>query len=140
MPDKEKILEKTGRGIDFYKHIIPSFSRQDLPSYKIEAYNKIIRKIYEIPYTDANSSHILHYSNKALNIFVDWDKKNTDLLNDLSISANLRSIYTKFNTYIHRIALLMQVLYWACDGASLSEVTERAIISAIKIIEFFSPT
>jgi hypothetical protein len=97
-------------------------------------YKAVINAILNTPEEFDDNGRIksieLTYSPKAMEVVLDWQKYNTDLINDYIDSA-LISAYKKLETYIHRFSLIMCVLDYASKSPRL---LETRIINKLQIL------
>ena len=79
---------------------------------------------------------ILKFSPEAKKILYDWQKKNTDLSNDVANDAT-SGIFAKLEMYAVRLALIIEMLRFACGEGNKSVISKEAILSALSLIEYF---
>jgi len=55
-----------------------------------------------------------------------------------SIDRQFGGPYHKLNSYAARLSLIMQMLYWACDGADDKTVDAKAVKAGWHLVKFFA--
>ncbi len=120
------------------------FSDIEMPDNKIDKYQNIIKKIYSLrdeqDYEGIEYKAEVNYSYDAKIRFKKWFNYNTDLINDKKISDNIKSIYSKFDIYISRFALILQIIKWSCNEEDYKIISLDTIEKAIKLTEYFRQT
>ncbi len=111
---------------------------------KVEAtWERIIFKLLEQKYSsyeiENDSTKILSLTPEAFQAFSDWHRYNTDICNNEE-NEILSGVQSKLDMYVIRLALILQMLYWACDEGDQEEIDERSLEGAIKLIEYFRKT
>ena len=120
----------------------PHFNQNEVDQSVFTDYDNIINRILLLDFKEHEGqdvSNILRFSKEALQAFIDWSKSNTDLINETE-NDNQKGVYSKLENYVIRLALIMQMLSWACNEADCECVELDAINSAIKLIEYFRIT
>ena len=117
----------------------PYFDDNELNNDFLAKYENIIYRLY---YLDENllseQEYILvEMDTEAREIFKTWQRKNTDLINSDGLSDIVRSIYSKLDIYILRLALLLHLIYWATDGGRLTLLLPDSMLGAIELVEYF---
>jgi len=85
---------------------------------------------------------ILRFNPTAREKFYAWSYYNTDLCNNTE-SEETKGIYIKLENYAIRLALILEILKWACEGESarpLENIGIEAVDGALKLIEYFRQT
>jgi len=119
----------------------PYLDDEEMPQELIENYKEIIIKLYNLienqdPFTE-QEPETLNFSVDAKKAFLEWNKQNTDLINDDYIPEQIRSLYSKYVSYISRFALLLQMLYWASGEDNKENIGSKALSGAKELIEYF---
>ena len=126
---------------DFKK---PYYSNSRLDSYFTDQYSKYIHKLLELKLSfienESIESTILSFSPEAEQLFTLWYNNNADQINDPDTLEFLRGVYSKLDVYMPRIALILQLSYWACDEEGKDEICLRSVRGAIRVIEYFRET
>ncbi|SIQ55600.1 VirE N-terminal domain-containing protein [Chryseobacterium sp. RU37D] len=112
------------------------WSRNKLDKKYREKWENIITEVLEL---HNNKGFILECSPEAENCLMDWQHRSTDYLNKIDDEI-LTSIYNKFDTYVVRLSLLMEVFYYACGESELMEISLRSAEAAITLVKYFSQT
>lgn len=118
----------------------PYFSETELSPAVMQRWkNTIARLIYEPVSLDENNCakpEVLRFNREARAAFIAWQKTNADECNQAETDA-LAGIYSKLEIYTIRLALILQMLYWASAEGDKTEITVRAVKGAIKLTEYF---
>lgn len=82
---------------------------------------------------------ILRLSNEARERLFEWQKENTDQCNIANEKDNeaIGSILSKMDMYVARLALILELIFWACGESNKQEISLKSIEGAIKLIEYF---
>jgi len=119
-----------------------NFSDTEIPDELINNYSEIIQKIMNIE-TEYDEfinikSKVIEYSSEAYNRFKEWFDFNASLINSFSDNDHpIKSIFTKFDLYISRLALILQTLFYASDNETIGYVGLKSVEGAIKLVEYF---
>jgi hypothetical protein len=97
-------------------------------------YRSIIDKLLSL---SGNAPVILHLSAGASLLWEEFYNNNQLNKNDPNIPDSIKGIYAKMDSYVPRLALILQALYWASDSGSLSEIEEKAMQGAIDLSKYF---
>jgi hypothetical protein len=82
---------------------------------------------------------VLNFTPEAKQILLEWLKNSANEQNKPENEA-VCGIYAKFDIYIMRFALILQMLQWACSEDNLSAVGIKSVQGAIKLCEYFKKT
>jgi len=108
-------------------------------SYLIE-WNNIINRLFEMPENIDEWGNIkptiIGYNEGANKIRIDWFNSNVSDINN-PINEDMRGVNSKLDISINRIALIIQMLRYACNEATNNQVDEISIQSAIDLIEYY---
>jgi len=119
----------------------PYLDDEEMSQELTENYKEIIIKLYNLTeYQDPFTEHepeTLNFSVDAKKAFLEWNKQNTDLINDNNIPEQIRSLHSKYVSYISRFALLLQMLYWASGEDNKENISSKALSGAKELIEYF---
>ena len=116
------------------------WSETEIDQTIIDNWKQIIQNISDISLNhdiDLNPESItLRYSAEAWKLLKEWQIKNTDSCNNAE-NESIASLYSKLEVYISRIALTLEMMFYACSEGSKKEVSVRAVKGAIALIEYF---
>jgi hypothetical protein len=116
------------------------WSEKEIDPIFIQNWQIIISNLLAIPITlDETLSpnpEILYFAPEAKQLLLDWQKTNTDLCNDAESEA-ICSIYSKLDMYVVRLALILELISWACDESQKDVISIMSVQGAIKLIEYF---
>jgi len=105
----------------------------------IEGYNTIIRILCDLPY-NPDQTKILTYTEESKKMLNHWYSEIAKNYNQLPKNDVRKGIISKMEIYIHRFALILQLMHWAENPTKNSnEKIERlAMEGAIALVEYFS--
>lgn len=116
------------------------WSDLELDNTIIYDWDNIIEKLLNLElYTDIDGNKtptILTYTPDSYKIIKNWQEIHTDLMNNTP-DDSLKSVYSKFESYIHRFALIIQLSKYGCDELSIQNINSDTAESAIKLVEYF---
>ncbi len=75
-------------------------------------------------------------SKEAYKLLEKWQHENATLV-DLHGEGTLAEMFNKAERQCVRLALILQVLYWACGEDGLNQISTRAVNGAIALVECF---
>jgi hypothetical protein len=78
----------------------------------------------------------MHLTPEAKNLLITWQNKNADACNDEDNDA-IAGIYSKLEIYAARLALILEMLDYACGNDDVNCITARSVQGAIKLVEYF---
>jgi len=79
---------------------------------------------------------ILYFTPEAKKLLFKWQRENTDKCNEAESEA-LAGIFSKLDMYVARLALILQLLRWACNQGNKESINIEAVEGAIQLIEYF---
>jgi uncharacterized cupredoxin-like copper-binding protein len=79
---------------------------------------------------------IMHLTPEAKNLLITWQNKNADACNDEDNDA-IAGIYSKLEIYAARLALILEMLDYACGNDDVNCITARSVQGALKLVEYF---
>jgi hypothetical protein len=97
-------------------------------------YKSIIDKLLSL---SGDDPVILNFSADASSLWEEFYNNNQLKKNDPNIPDSIKGIYAKMDSYVPRLALILQALYWASDSGTLSEIDEKAMQGAIDLSKYF---
>lgn len=102
----------------------------------------ILDKIFALDYqTDKQSGektpHLLRFDREAKVCLYDWQNSLIDASNESDNETEGESRRMKHNTHVVRLALLLQVLRYACGESHLQYVDVRSVKGAIRLNDYF---
>ena len=86
---------------------------------------------------------LLEHSAEAAESYLAWDRMNTDRINEANAAGNELSaaLFGKLDTYVHRLALVLEMLQRVCTGESAgNEVQGDAMDGALLLVKYFEAT
>jgi hypothetical protein len=116
------------------------WSETDVSQSIIDKWSKIINKILDLQLQSDETFNpvpeIYCFSSEAKKTFIAWHKKNTAQCVE-SDSDAIAGIYSKMDMYFPRLALILEILKWACDWNDTNEISVEATQGAAELIEYF---
>lgn len=116
----------------------------DLPKEKTNGskWADILDKVFALDYqTDEQSGektpHLLRFDREAKVCLYDWQNSLIEASNESDNEMEDESRRMKRNTHVVRLALLLQVLRYACGESHLQYVDVRAVKGAIRLNDYF---
>jgi len=82
------------------------------------------------------SPEILKFTPEAKQILFDWQKANTDQSNN-SGNEVISGVYSKLEMYAVRLALIIEMMRYACNESDKKAISVEAIQGALRLIEYF---
>ena len=79
---------------------------------------------------------ILSFTPEAKQVLFDWQKTNADQCNATKSEA-INGIYSKMEMYAPRLALILEMIRFACNEGDKGAVSIESIQGAIKLVEYF---
>ena len=123
--------------------IKPYWNKKEIDNQTIINWQTILNKILNVNLKlDENFnplSKILNLDSEAEKIYEVWFNKNVDLINNTD-NEEIKSIYSKLDMYVFRLALIIEMSKFACNESELNNISENSINGAIKLIEYFRKT
>ena len=118
----------------------PYWSETELSPVIIENWQGIISSLLSLSITNDDtlnpSPEILKFTPEAKRILFEWQKGNTDQSNDAKNEA-VSGIYSKLEMYAVRLALILEMMRFACNESDKQAVSVEAINGALKLVEYF---
>jgi hypothetical protein len=116
------------------------WSETDLPPVVSENWQSIVSNLLSLSITNDEtlnpSPTVLKFTPEAKRILFEWQKINTDQSNDAENEA-VSSIYSKLEMYAVRLALILEMMRFACNESNKQAVSIEAIQGALKLVEYF---
>jgi len=116
------------------------WSETELPTGIAENWQSIISSLMNLAITEDEtmnpSPEVLQFNPSAKTLLFKWQKANTDQCNQAA-SAALSGIFSKMDMYVLRLALILELLRYACDESDKQTISARAVQGAIKLVEYF---
>lgn len=118
----------------------PSWNRKALPPNIPIEWRDVLNRILAVPLQyDKNVNpkpRELHFSDKAFELYYEFQNELRILPHQIRGKA-LKGMCAKLEMYGCRLALILQLLYWACGEDNNVEVGEKATAGAIKMTRHF---
>ena len=76
------------------------------------------------------------FTPEAKKVLFEWQKVNTDQCNEAENEA-LSGIFSKMDMYVLRLALILEMIRYACNESNKKAVSIESVQGAIKLVEYF---
>ena len=116
------------------------WSETDLPPVVSENWERIISNLLNLSVSNDDtlnpSPEVLRFTPEAKKVLFEWQKANTDQCNEAENEA-LSGIFSKMDMYVLRLALILEMLRYACNESDKQAVSIEAVQGAVKLVEYF---
>jgi hypothetical protein len=116
------------------------WSETDLPSIVSDNWENIISNLLNLSVTSDDtlnpSPEVLRFTPEAKKVLFEWQKENTDQSNEAESEA-LSGIFSKMDMYVLRLALILEMMRFACNESTKEAVSIEAVQGAVKLVEYF---
>jgi hypothetical protein len=116
------------------------WSDTDLTPVVSENWQSIVSNLLSLNITNDDTFNpnpeILKFTPEAKRILFEWQKANTDQSNDAENEA-VSGIYSKLEMYAVRLALILEMMRYACNESDKQAVSVEAIQGALKLVKYF---
>lgn len=116
------------------------WSETDLPPVVSENWERIISNLLNLSITNDEtlnpSPEVLRFTPEAKKVLFEWQKVNTDQSNGAESEA-LSGIFSKMDMYVLRLALILEMMRYACNESDKQAVSIEAVQGAVKLVEYF---
>lgn len=116
------------------------WSETDLPPVVSENWESIISSLLSLSITNDDtlnpSPEVLKFTPEAKKVLFEWQKVNTDQCNEAENEA-VSGIFSKMDMYVLRLALILEMMRFACNESNKQAVSIEAVQGAVKLVEYF---
>lgn len=116
------------------------WSETDLSPIVSENWQRIVSNLLSLSITNDETLNpcpeVLKFAPEAKRILFEWQKVNTDQSNDAENEA-VSGIYSKMEMYAVRLALILEMMRYACKESDKQAVSVQSIQGALKLVEYF---
>lgn len=116
------------------------WSESDLPPGVSDNWQRIVSNLLSLAVTTDEtlnpSPEVLKFTPEAKRALFDWQRANTDQVNEAESEA-LSGIFSKMDMYVVRLALILEMLRYACSESDKQAVSIEAVQGAVKLVEYF---
>lgn len=116
------------------------WSETELPPVVFENWECIISNLLNLSVTNDDtlnpSPEVLKFTPEAKKVLSEWQKANTDQCNEAENEA-VCGIFSKMDMYALRLALILEMMRYACNESNKQAVGIEAVQGAIKLVEYF---
>lgn len=117
------------------------FPEHKIPTYVFEEYERILNRLADLPISSDEFNRVnpstLEFTQEALTRYKSYYNKNSKLHREGNLPDEMLGFYPKMDTYCARFALILQLLYWACEEEPNDKVGLRAVEGAIILSDYF---
>ncbi len=118
----------------------PYWSETEIEPAIIESWQGIVSNLLNLPIhldeTLCPEPEVLRFTPEAKRLLFQWQKSNADQCNDAENEA-IRGIYGKLEMYAIRLALILEMMRFACNESDKQAVSIEAMQGALKLVEYF---
>lgn len=118
----------------------PYWSEIEINPLFIENWHRIIFSLLDLPIPFDEklnlSPGILRFDPDAKRLLFDWQRENTDQCNNVE-SETLSGIFSKLDMYVTRLALILEMMRWACDESDKQAISINSVKGALQLVEYF---
>lgn len=116
------------------------WSETDLPSVVSDNWENIMSNLLNLSVTTDDtlnpSPEVLRFTPEAKLVLFEWQKVNTDQSNEAESEA-LSGIFSKMDMYVLRLALILEMMRFACNESTKEAVSIEAVQGAVRLVEYF---
>lgn len=116
------------------------WSETDLPLVVSENWESIISNLLSLSVRNDDtlnpSPEVLKFAPEAKQVLFEWQKVNTDQCNEAENEA-VSGIFSKMDMYVLRLALILEMMRYACKESNKQAVSIEAVQGAVKLVEYF---
>lgn len=116
------------------------WSETDLPPVVSENWESIIYNLLSLSVSNDDtlnpSPEVLKFTPEAKRVLYEWQRVNTDQCNEAESEA-LSGIFSKMDMYVLRLALILEMLRYACSESDKEAISIEAVQGAVKLVEYF---
>ena len=116
------------------------WSETDLAPVVSENWERIVSNLLSLSVSNDDTLNprpeVLKFTPEAKKILFEWQKANTDQSNKAESEA-LSGIFSKMDMYVLRLALILEMLRYACNESDKQAVSIEAVQGAVKLVEYF---
>ena len=116
------------------------WSENDLPPNVTENWQRIVDELLnlriELDDFENIKPSVLKFTPEAKSYLFDWQKLNTDQTNEATNEA-LSGIFSKMDMYVLRLALILELMRFACNESNKEAISIDAIKGAVRLVEYF---
>jgi hypothetical protein len=116
------------------------WSETDLPPIISENWESIISNLLSLSVVNDDtlnpSPEVLRFTTEAKRELFEWQKANTNECNEAENEA-VSGIFSKMDMYVLRLALILEMMRYACKESDKQAVSIEAVQGAVKLVEYF---
>ncbi len=121
----------------------PYWSEKEINPVIIENWQTIISTLLDLPIiqdeTNNTQPEVLRFTPEAKQLLFDWQRKLTDQSNKPE-NEGISGINAKMEMYAVRLALILQMIRFACNEDNKRAVGIEAVEGALKLVKYFKRT
>lgn len=120
-----------------------AWSKTELNPEIVENWETIISNLLDISIIQGGNNNpepeILRFTPDAKQLLFEWQRELTDQSNEPENEA-ISGIGAKLEIYAVRLALILQMIRYACNGGNNQTIEIEAVQGALKLVEYFKKT
>lgn len=114
-----------------------AWSQEKIDYNQLAAYKSTIQKLIELSYNPYEPIRFIPLSNTAEKAVRAWQADSVKKRMQ-DISHFEKSMLAKMDYYVLRLPLILQALFYATGEDTLDSISEKAVLGAIELVEYFS--
>ena len=117
---------------------MPKYPTEEIPNGTILRWQNIYECLYNMfEFTDHESVEVLRYTKESEELIRNWSDNLTDEANSDSGNIVFQGIVAKGKTIVHRLSMILEALYCACNQSSIGSVGLEAVKGGIVLTDYF---
>jgi len=116
------------------------WSETDLPPIVSENWQAILSNLLNLSVSSDDTFNpvpeVIKFTPEAKQMLFEWQKANTDQSNDAENEV-ISGIYSKLEMYAVRLALILEMMRYACNESDKKAISTEAVGGALKLVEYF---
>lgn len=118
----------------------PNWSEKEIDPSINKSWHNIISNLLNMPVqldeTQNPDPGILLFDPDAKRSLYDWQKINARQCNEAEDEV-ISGIYSKMEMYAARLALILEMMRWACNESDKQSISIKSVEGALKLVEYF---
>lgn len=117
----------------------PLRTNAEMPEGLTSIYAEGIIKILKVGFEDAetHTPYLVKFTSEAGERFLQYSNEYIKPMCDSAEDSRRKSLFTKFDIHTPRLALILQILWWAFEGKSRLKIENETMERAIKTAAYF---
>lgn len=146
-----QLADKGGRADGFLDRILFAFPepvagrrwpKRGIPDPAVAAWDRVIDRLATLsmepdPDGGVDRPHVLGFTPEAEQAWIAWYDAHAAESEDPDLGESLQGVWIKLETYALRLLLIVQLLRFACDEASDTEIDAESVGRGILMVDYF---